>query len=180
MAESSITLCMNWFNVSRADVERACGDFGVLLEDAGAECLGVQDVKFKGDPTDLVRFYLWLNGTDITEATAAITFLRLEQCHRDDVVAFEAVDADDIELPQSWIPPITKLADLKSYAARDERYRELAVKTALNLGALACDLQVDDEGSPFKSALAFLYDTAQETGELEVVRQVNDCRELVK
>jgi len=71
------------------------------------------------------------------------------------------------------IPKVTSLGELQRLGLADERYAELAVKAAQNLGASG------DRATTFDGAMQWLRTNAQETSEVGVVDEVNFCRDLV-
>lgn len=70
------------------------------------------------------------------------------------------------------IAPVMSLAQLKSKAKTDERYKNLAIQTAISLG-----YEVEDQ---LKAALECLDDAAKDTSEEEIVEEVNSLRGQVR
>lgn len=68
------------------------------------------------------------------------------------------------------IPKVSSLHELRTLAGQDDRYRQLAIVAAQNLGGAPADL---------RAALRWLAVNADETDEAGVVAEVNFCRDII-
>lgn len=71
----------------------------------------------------------------------------------------------------SRLPKVTSLNELENLASENQRYQQLAIIAAQNLGGALNELE---------AAMRWLRTNAMETTEEGVVEEVNFCRDLVR
>lgn len=96
--------------------------------------------------------------------------------------SFAELGASRGRSPKALVPKIRSLGELRQLAQTDDRYRQLALVAAENLGWASADVGAKNPTDPrlLTAALRWLSMNADETGsERGVVSEVNFVRDLI-